>query len=49
MEIGLYRFCEINLIFSTYDCFTRTLIPISESFTVLVAQIAPVIANAAQH
>ena len=47
MEINLSRFCKINLIFSTYDCFAKTLTPISESFTVLVLRIAPVKANAA--
>ena len=47
MLIGLYRFCKIKLIFSTYDCFARTLIPISESFTVLVPRITPIIANTA--
>ena len=47
MENGFCRFCKINLIFSTYDCFARTLITISESFTVLVLRIAPVIANVA--
>ena len=30
MEIGHYRFCKINLIFSTYVCFARTLIPIPD-------------------
>ena len=30
MEIGLYRFCKINLIFSIYACFARTLDPITD-------------------
>ena len=30
MEIGHYRFCKTNLIFSTYVCFAMILIPIPD-------------------
>ena len=30
MEIGTYRFCKINLIFSTYVCFAMILTPIPD-------------------
>ena len=46
IKIDHYRFPKINLIFSTYVCFARTLIPIPDSFTELVPQIAPAIVNA---
>ena len=36
MKIDLYRFCKMNLIFSTYACFARTLNPIYDSLTALV-------------
>ena len=47
IKIDHYRFPKINLIFSTYVCFARTLIPIPDSFTELVPQIASVIVNEA--